>query len=78
MSNFELFIVDAQGRKEPVRVTDSDGFDGLPVPTPDGKSLTFTSSRRGERGQIWIGAWNHGKALEALERAPERRSAERE
>ncbi|HEY3044947.1 MAG TPA: hypothetical protein VGJ39_13020, partial [Vicinamibacterales bacterium] len=28
--NFELFIVDAAGTKEPVRVTYSDGFDGLP------------------------------------------------
>src|SRR5262245_34650965 len=30
--NFELFMVDAKGEKEPVRVTYSDGFDGLPVP----------------------------------------------
>ena len=36
--NFELFIVDTQGTKEPVRVTYSDGFDGLPVPSPDGTS----------------------------------------
>ena len=35
--NFELFIVDAAGTKEPVRVTYSDGFDGLPVPSPDGQ-----------------------------------------
>ena len=32
--NFELFIVDSEGRKEPVRVTYTDGFDGLPVPSP--------------------------------------------
>ena len=31
-------MVDAAGTKEPVRVTYSDGFDGLPVPSPDGKS----------------------------------------
>ena len=43
--NFELFIVDAAGAKEPVRVTYSDGFDGLPVPSPDGKQLAWTSSR---------------------------------
>ena len=30
--NFELFMVDVDGKKEPVRVTYSDGFDGLPVP----------------------------------------------
>ena len=29
-------MVDAEGTKEPVRVTYSDGFDGLPVPSPDG------------------------------------------
>jgi hypothetical protein len=28
--NFELFIVDIDGRKEPVRVTYTEGFDGLP------------------------------------------------
>ena len=43
--NFELFMVDAQGTKEPVRVTYSDGFDGLPVPSPDGTQLAWTSSR---------------------------------
>src|SRR5688572_21781605 len=35
--NFELFLVDIGGTKQPVRVTYSDGFDGLPVPSPDGK-----------------------------------------
>ena len=33
-TNFEIFIVDAEGRKEPVRVTYTDGFDGLPVSSP--------------------------------------------
>ena len=48
--NFELFMVDAQGTKEPVRVTYSDGFDGLPVPSPDGTQLAWTSSRSGGSG----------------------------
>ena len=48
--NFELFIVDTQGTKEPVRVTYSDGFDGLPVPSPDGTQLAWTSSRSGGSG----------------------------
>ena len=30
-----------------MRVTYSDGFDGLPVPSPDGKQLAWTSSRSG-------------------------------
>ncbi len=71
--NFELFIVDAQGTKEPVRVTYSDGFDGLPVPSPDGKQLAWTSSRSGAgAGQIFLAQWNHDKALAALNAAPPR------
>src|SRR5262245_35060730 len=38
-SNFELYLVDAAGQREPLRVTHSDGFDGLPVFSPDGKKL---------------------------------------
>ena len=45
--NFEVFMVDTAGTKEPVRVTYSDGFDGLPVPSPDGTQLAWTSSRSG-------------------------------
>jgi Tol biopolymer transport system component len=69
--NFELFLVDAQGMKEPVRVTYSDGFDGLPVPSPDGKQLAWTSSRSGgAAGQLFLAGWNHDNALEAIRRAP--------
>ena len=76
--NFELFIVDAQGTKEPVRVTYSDGFDGLPVPSPDGKTLAWTSSRSGgSAGQLFLAQWNHEKALEAFEeRAAEKAEQE--
>jgi Tol biopolymer transport system component len=71
--NFELFMVDMQGTKEPVRVTYSDGFDGLPVPSPDGKQLAFTSSRSGgAAGQLFLAQWNHEKALEAIRNAPPR------
>ncbi len=34
-----------QGKHEPVRVTTTDGFDGLPVFSPDGKTLAWTSGR---------------------------------
>ncbi|MEO1086954.1 MAG: peptidase M28, partial [Acidobacteriota bacterium] len=73
-SNFEVFIVDVEGLKEPVQVTYTDGFDGLPVPTPDGKQLTWTSSGRhdGDGGQIYIAKWNHANALKALAAAPKR------
>jgi Tol biopolymer transport system component len=65
--NFEVFMVDIDGTKEPVRITYSDGFDGLPVPSPDGTQLAWTSSRGGGReGQIYLAQWNHQKALEAL------------
>jgi len=72
--NFELFIVDAEGRKEPVRVTYTDGFDGLPVPSPDGTQLAWTSSRAGgSDGQLFLAQWNHQKALEAIADAPPRK-----
>jgi len=72
--NFELFLVDAAGTKEPVRVTYSDGFDGLPVPSPDGTMLAWTSSRSGgAAGQLFLAQWNHEKALEAIRNAPLRK-----
>jgi Tol biopolymer transport system component len=72
--NFEVFMVDIDGKKEPVRITYSDGFDGLPVPSPDGTQLAWTSSRGGGReGQIYLAQWNHQKALEAIKNAPARK-----
>ncbi|MCA1585515.1 MAG: hypothetical protein LC791_12370 [Acidobacteria bacterium] len=69
--NFEVFMVDVDGTKEPVRVTYADGFDGLPVPSPDGKRLAWTSSRSGGReGQIFLAEWNHENARAALKAAP--------
>jgi Tol biopolymer transport system component len=74
--NFELFMVDTAGTREPVRVTYSDGFDGLPVPSPDGKQLAWTSSRAGgSAGQLFLAQWNHEKALEAIKNAPPRKPA---
>ena len=76
--NFELFLVDINGTKEPVRVTYSDGFDGLPVPSPDGSQLAWTSNRGGGReGQIYLAQWNHLQALDALAAAPPRKNATR-
>ena len=77
-SNFEIYIVDTEGAKEPVRVTYSEGFDGLPVPSPDGRLLAWTSGRSGAApGQIFLAQWNHERALQALERASPRKSAAR-
>ena len=75
--NFEVFMVDAAGAKEPVRITYSDGFDGLPVPSPDGTQLAFTSSRAGGAGapgQIYLAQWNHQAAMTALKNAPHRKA----
>jgi Tol biopolymer transport system component len=75
--NFEIFLVDVEGTKEPVRITYTDGFDGLPVPTPDGEKLSWTSNRgSGGGGQIFLADWNHEKALEALMAAPPRQRKE--
>lgn len=70
--NFELFIVDTDGAKQPVRITYTDGFDGLPVPSPDGRTLAWTAMRNGKTAQIYLGRWNHEAALKALEQAPAR------
>ncbi len=71
--NFEVYMVDIDGKKEPVRITYADGFDGLPVPSPDGRQLAWTTTRGGgSDGQIFLAQWNHEKALEALRAAPDR------
>ena len=68
-ANFELYIVDFAGEHQPVRVTFTDGFDGLPVPTPDGRGLTWTTNRHGS-SQLFTARWNHPAALQALSEAP--------
>jgi Tol biopolymer transport system component len=64
--NYEVFAIWAPGEKpdngvaEPWRVTHAPGFDGLPVFSPDGSLLMWTSQRvpdaEGETGssQVWI------------------------
>lgn len=74
-ANFELFLIDAAGAKEPVRVTYTDGFDGLPVFSPDGKKLCWTSGRTPDgKSQLFMADWNHTAALAALTAAPSRSS----
>jgi Tol biopolymer transport system component len=65
-ANFELYLVDAKGTREPVRVTYTDGFDSLPVFSPDGKKLCWTSGRGGSGSQIFMANWNHEAARAAL------------
>jgi len=75
-TNFEVFMVDGQGEKEPLRITFTDGFDGLPVFSPDGKKLVWTSARTpGGESQLFMAEWNHEAALAALQAAPARNAA---
>ena len=77
--NFELFIVDVAGSRQPVRVTWTPGFDGLPVPTPDGGKLAWTTTRKSDGlGQIFLADWNHERARQALGEAPPRGAADAE
>lgn len=69
-ANFELFIVDPLGKRAPVRVTYTDGFDGLPVFSPDGNRLCWTTNRGGGGSQLYLANWNHEAALAALAASP--------
>jgi len=68
MNDFELYIVDSEGAREPVRMSMSPGFDGLPVFGPSGHELFWTSNRGGGgRSQIFRGRWNDVLARELLD-----------
>ena len=73
--NFELFLVDAKGEHDPVRVTFTDGFDGLPVFSPDGKKLAWASGRTSDgKAQIFLADWNDTAARQAIAQSPSRGS----
>ena len=65
-SNFELYLVDHEGRRNPVRVTSREGFDGLPVFLPDGRRLAWTRTTASGSSQIFFATWNHERALTLL------------
>ena len=66
-ANFELFMIDPAGLKEPVRVTNTEGTDILPVFSPDGLNLAWSTTRTpGGASQIHMSQWNHERALELL------------
>ena len=73
--NFEVFMVDRAGLKEPVRITYTPNLDGLPVPSPDGTQLAWTSSRGGGPGipgELSLAQRNPEAAMAALKAAPPR------
>ncbi|TWT95105.1 Aminopeptidase S [Neorhodopirellula pilleata] len=80
-ANFELYLVRADGTGEPVRVTTTPGFDGLPVFLPGGEQLSWTSTRvlaadgtiamendepKKGTSQIYLADFNDAKARELL------------
>lgn len=66
-ANFELFMIDTLGEHEPVRVTNTEGTDILPVFSPDGNALAWSSTRTADgSSQIYMADWNHERALELL------------
>lgn len=66
-ANFELFLIDTQGARAPVRVTNTDGTDILPVFSPGGDQLAWSTTRTPDgTSQLHIADWNHTRALELL------------
>jgi Tol biopolymer transport system component len=66
-ANFELYLIDVEGKAKPVRVTYSEGFDGLPAFTPDGKQLAWTSNRTASgQSQLFLADWDHDRARDLL------------
>jgi len=66
-ANFELYLIDAEAKSTPVRVSYTKGFDGLPAFTPDGKRLAWTTNRTpSKRSQIFIANWDHERARKLL------------
>ncbi len=70
-ANSELYLVDVDGQSRPIRVTDRDGFDGLPVFSPDGDRLLWTSNQTStEKSQLFLANWNDRTARERLKLPP--------
>lgn len=65
-SNFELYIVDAEGKHDPVRVSYWDGFDGLPVFSPNGEEIVWSHKDEKGESQLYIADWDDGKARDLL------------
>ena len=66
-ANFELYLVRADGEGAPVRVTSTEGFDGLPVFLPGGDQLSWTSNRTEQKqSQIFLADWDDSEARRQL------------
>src|SRR5207247_2412354 len=71
----EIYIMNADGSGQN-RLTFTpghDGFDGLPVFSPDGRRLCWTSNRTPDgKSQLFLADWDDKAALAALKTSPER------
>ncbi len=65
-SNFELMIVDTEGKNDPERVTFAEGFDGLASFSPDGKKITWSHKNEKGESQIYLADWNDNEARKLL------------
>jgi Tol biopolymer transport system component len=66
--NFELYAVAAKKETKPIRITSTEGFDGLPVFSPNGKQLSWTAGRTASKAsQIFLADWNHEAVRKALQ-----------
>ena len=54
-ANYEIYLMDTETGKEE-RITFAEGFDGLPVISPDGKKIMWTSKGRNKENtsQLYI------------------------
>lgn len=74
---FELYIVDAEAAHDPVRVTYTPGFDGLPAFLPHGDQIAWTSNRTvNKQGQVFFADWNDAEARRQLGLGPPQASPE--
>lgn len=61
--NYDLFLMNVDGKNR-TRVTSDPEFDGLPVFSPDGKKLMWTSKRNGlTEAQLFIADWTPPKGF---------------
>lgn len=76
--NFELYLVDVEGKSDPIRVTNREGFDGLPVFSPDGNKLLWTSNQTlTKESQLFFADWNDSAARRRLGLPASRPQAQR-
>ncbi|HEX2832868.1 MAG TPA: M28 family peptidase [Thermoanaerobaculia bacterium] len=57
---FDIFILDKEGKGEPERITTAPAFDGFPIFSPDGKWLVWGSNRSNPEGRetnLFLARW---------------------